>query len=468
MEKIRLNLIPSGTMPTCHASQYDEGRVIRIELFEGVNPYTLSASESVSLGVRKPDQKIVTMPIVNTQANYVDIVTTLQTCAVTGSNLCELTISDNNKTISTLNFIMQVERSPLMDGDESESQINDLQERVNECVEVALEDLYDGTSVAFDTEPVESHDEPYTVTSAGIFNALAGKASASEFNNYYTKSEVDATFNALNASNIGYDGTNAGLQADDVQEAIDELAGKSTNVSVDAIVTQGEHIADITIDGITTGLYSTEAGAQDLDDLDDVTITNPHNYDGLYYDNANNVFVNGKNYVELTQSEYNTLVANNQVNPDIFYYITDSSSFILSINELTDVVITNAQEGDVLAYDSNNNWVNKSTAREDVTSQVTFSETVTGTNTKIFLKDDVLYIYYQGENKAHANDDTLFTLPASLRPSQIVYMPFLSVYGSNFITGTASISADGACKINQINDTTNTGRVYFAFAYPLK
>ena len=211
MEIIKLNIIPSGVNPTCHASQYDEGRVIRVELFEGLTPFTLQASDEIGLSIRKPDDKIVTMVVENTEDNYVDIVTTKQACAVVGASLCELTIKRSSVTIGTLNFYMQVERDPLADGDDSESEIRDLQERVNACVEIALADMYDGTSVLFDTEPVLDHNAPYTVSSDGIARALSDKADITDLADYYTKletyskNEVDNAF--LNLATVATTGS---------------------------------------------------------------------------------------------------------------------------------------------------------------------------------------------------------------------------------------------------------------------
>ena len=37
MEIIKLNLIPSGVNPICHAKQYDEGRIIRFAKYTELN-----------------------------------------------------------------------------------------------------------------------------------------------------------------------------------------------------------------------------------------------------------------------------------------------------------------------------------------------------------------------------------------------------------------------------------------------
>ena len=76
MEIIKLNLIPSGVNPICHAKQYDEGRVIRFELFDGLTPYTLQSGDTVTLNLRKPDNTIIEASVTATQGNkYVDLIT---------------------------------------------------------------------------------------------------------------------------------------------------------------------------------------------------------------------------------------------------------------------------------------------------------------------------------------------------------------------------------------------------------
>ena len=112
-----------------------------------------------------------------------------------------------------------------------------------------------------------------------------------------------------------------------------------------------------------------------------------------------------------------------------------------------------------------NSVINK--PRQNITSSVTFNETITGTSTQIFVKDNVLYIFYQGESKAHSANDLLFTLPSAYRPSMIKYVTFLASNGVNFITGDVYINTDGTCKVNQISNTSGAGRIYFTFAYPL-
>lgn len=178
MESFNLNIIPGKTRPVCHASQFDTGRAIRVNLFEDANIYTLSGSEEVSLSVRKPDGNVVTVEIENAGDSFVEIVTTEQMTACAGSNLCELKIEDDGKVIGTMNFILETEQDPLEGGIESESSIYNLETQVNDMVTDAVADQYDSNAVIFDQEPTAGHGNGYAVTSEGIKAAIDAVSSA--------------------------------------------------------------------------------------------------------------------------------------------------------------------------------------------------------------------------------------------------------------------------------------------------
>ena len=79
MERIKLNLIPSGVAPVVHLSQYDEGRKFGIDLFEGESVYVLDGTETLTVNVRKPDGHIVTESVTNTGTSSLTVATTEQT-----------------------------------------------------------------------------------------------------------------------------------------------------------------------------------------------------------------------------------------------------------------------------------------------------------------------------------------------------------------------------------------------------
>lgn len=106
--------------------------------------------------------------------------------------------------------------------------------------------------------------------------------------------------------------------------------------------------------------------------------------------------------------------------------------------------------------------VNKS--KTEITSQVTFTENISGTNTRFYYKNGILYIFYQGESKAHAQGDNLFTLPSGYRPTNQLYIPFII---NNTAFGNLSFGTSGNVSINQISSGSTTGRIYFSCAIPI-
>ena len=137
IERITLDLIPNGPMQSLHASQYDKSRSYRIDITENGSAYTLDGTETLTINERKGDNCICTLDVVNTFAtkSYIDFQATEQMCAVWGSNLCELRIIKGDVDLGTLNFILEVEKSPIEGGIQSESEINNLYTQIDERVD---------------------------------------------------------------------------------------------------------------------------------------------------------------------------------------------------------------------------------------------------------------------------------------------------------------------------------------------
>ena len=196
MEQITLDLIPSGILPVVHASQYDEGRQWRVNLTDNGTAYTLS-TEEITLKVRKGDGTAVTTAVtVVSGKTYVDLATTEQMTAVAFENMAELHIEKDGAHIGTLNFIIKVEPDNLYGDRKSHTEIHDLAHQVDECVTRELK--------------------------------------------------------TVGAKLTGYDNTESGLDATNVQDAIDELAQKP---SVDAYTKQ-ESDAFITDEYDATSTYA--------------------------------------------------------------------------------------------------------------------------------------------------------------------------------------------------------------------
>ena len=167
MEIINLNLIPGKAWPVCHASQFDTGREIRVNLFEGAAVYVLSGDEVVDVIIKKPDGNQVTETLTNTADSYVVIVTTEQMTACEGANLGEVRITKGAQVIGSLNFILECEKSPDT-GIESHSEIYNLESQVAAIVA----DQYAAEDVVFDNTPTAGHGVGFAVTSEGVLNAI--------------------------------------------------------------------------------------------------------------------------------------------------------------------------------------------------------------------------------------------------------------------------------------------------------
>lgn len=136
------------------------------------------------------------------------------------------------------------------------------------------------------------------------------------------------------------------------------------------------------------------------------------------------------------------------------------------LSELTDTNINNLASGNLLVYNGpTSKWINSNVGKSEVTSQITFTEDVSGTNTRFYTKVGVLYIFYQGESKTHSGGDILFTLPEGLRVTNTIYTSFVvnnTGYGNVVFTPST-----GVVSINQIANGTTAGRIYFSCAIPL-
>ena len=186
MESIRLDLVPDGAMPELHASQYDKGRRFRLNLLDFGIDYTLDGTETLTIEERKVDGNICVRVVANTFSGkkYVEFTTTEQMCACAGYNLCELHIVKGEDSIGTLNFILNVERSPI-EGGLSGSEIENLYTQIDARVDVDVADIMD-----------DYYKKSETYSSEEIDNALDLKANASDV---YDKTEIDTAL-ALKAN----------------------------------------------------------------------------------------------------------------------------------------------------------------------------------------------------------------------------------------------------------------------------
>jgi len=267
MERIKLNLIPSGVAPIVHLSQYDDGRKFGIDLFEGESVYVLDGTETLTVNSRKPDGHVVTLTVTNTGTSFLDVDTVEQLTAVHGVSYAKLKIEKGSVTIATLSFLIDVSRDPLENGDPSESFVQNLQSQIAE----AVSEQYDADSVIFDPTPTQGHGTGFAVTSEGVANALDNLPIPDELNDL---SDVDIS---------------------------DQAQGE-------ALVWDG-----------TKWVNGTVSTVGSIDDLDDVDTSGKASGDSLRYNG--NEWVAKPTTIALTQAEYDALQTKE---PNTHYVITDA------------------------------------------------------------------------------------------------------------------------------------------------
>ena len=280
METIKLDLIPGKKMPSLHASQYDDGRDYHIDLTENRVPYTLDGTETISLTVRKCDNTLVTMDIANTFAgkSYIEFRTTEQMNACAGFNYGEITIEKNGTQISSLNFYLQVEGAPDEGGITSQSEINNLKRQVHDAVVEELEDN--------------------------------------------------------GASETGYDNTESGLEATNVQDAIDELASATpedvyTKEETDdkfATKTELSNKADVSAIPTKTSQLQNDSGFAQIDDS-----ATANNKAWSSEKTASEILgaINNQSFIALSKQYSSSVLANNG------YTISGSGFAGYSVSEAT-------------------------------------------------------------------------------------------------------------------------------------
>ena len=224
-EVIKLNLIPSGEMPTFHCSQFDNGRLILIDLFNGEDEYSLPAGYTAELHTRKMDNNIVTLATTSVSSNHLTFTSTEQLTACAGNNLSEVSIKDaSDYVVGTLNFWLYVEKDPLQGGLTSTSSIHDLTDQIEEITtEIVGENYYNKTETD-DLLDLKA-DKSTTYTKTEVNTLLNSKADASSV---YTKSETNTLLSAKADADSVYSKAEVDGMVDDLEDAIDLKADQST------------------------------------------------------------------------------------------------------------------------------------------------------------------------------------------------------------------------------------------------
>lgn len=198
-QTVDINIVPSGDMPVVNVSQYDVNRVIRFCLLNDGESYTPTNFLNAEFIIRKVDGTLFTQETTTLVSNVLELVTTEQMTACAGKNIGEIRITFNDPEIaeddviiSTLNFILDVERSPETGGIESVSEIANLNTQIAAVVDEQLDNYYTKSEVDDQIEAIVA--EQVTPIVGGIVAEQVPPIVEAELGNYYTKDETDTYF----------------------------------------------------------------------------------------------------------------------------------------------------------------------------------------------------------------------------------------------------------------------------------
>lgn len=153
-QKIKLNLVPGGIPPIVHVSQYDVGRPLAFEIYDGMSAATIEAGTVIDIRATKPDG--TGFEYACTWANnVVSIATQAQMTVLSGQIECELHLVKESQEIGTANFILEVEPAALR-GDTiiSETELPDIIDMARsheQAAEAAAEAAADSAEAAADS-----------------------------------------------------------------------------------------------------------------------------------------------------------------------------------------------------------------------------------------------------------------------------------------------------------------------------
>lgn len=146
----------------------------------------------------------------------------------------------------------------------------------------------------------------------------------------------------------------------------------------------------------------------------------------------------GNEIVCLTQSEYDTLEQNDQLDSDVFYYITDTTS-----NYVTDLEMTSAINTAIAGVTIDETNLVHKTGTETITGQKTFTDTCTWTGQSMFGNSNIT----NNSNLMSADiANGLYKTPMMVRPS------VLNLITGQIIAPNQQVDYDSANSIlNEVN-----------------
>jgi len=271
-QSINLQITPNGVIPTIYASQFDVGREITFNLYDGSTAYTPPAGSTIRFEGKKSDGNGFSYNCTYVD-NVVTVVLTDQMTVFAEDVQCELRIADiNANDIGTLNVVLSVEKSPI----DENTPMSDTE--IPAIVELARAEQYSAEAWAEGTRngvPVGPTDPTYQNNAK--YYAEHSSASVSSL------SDTDIQ-NVADNQILVYNGVSSKWE-----NKVDEL-NRLANVH---ILNPSDGQALIYDANDDKWVNRSGGGSSTLGGLTDVTLTTPTNNQVLKYDSVTQEWING-------------------------------------------------------------------------------------------------------------------------------------------------------------------------------
>lgn len=254
-QTFNLDLIPQGVPPIIHVSQYDKGQTWEIHLHENGIVFPVPANTSAAIQGTKPDSTGFQFPAVITAGDNVVTFTLEQQMTVFSGDIdCELVLVNGDDQVATINFILSVEPTTLDDDTViSETQLPLIEQAAelgavinNYATQIHADAQTASTAATVATSAAESTAADAATATAAADDATASKTaaatSASNAATSETNAAASATAAASSASSAAQEATNAAASATDAAASAAEAARlAATDMTGATASTAGTH-----------------------------------------------------------------------------------------------------------------------------------------------------------------------------------------------------------------------------------
>lgn len=217
-QTINLDLIPRGVKPVVHVSQYDnQSGAFIFNLYNNDTIFNIPNNAAVLINGLKPDGTAFSTAATSYSGNVVICDCLQQMTAVAGPVECELRIRTATEIIGTINFILQVELSPLHDDSViSETFIPLIEQAVDIAANLA--------------EYIETTEQAATTATSAAETATQAAGEASVYN-----SNVEQIYGSLEAAKTA--ANTAAAAANAAAETLEDLSATATTLAPGAAAT---------------------------------------------------------------------------------------------------------------------------------------------------------------------------------------------------------------------------------------